>query len=240
MVYKRKNNNKNDSLIIDEERKSNSNINDSYLIDRSDYDSLNVLLSMPNLNDNNNDDNKNNDNNDDNNDDNKNDDAESKLTEKKALQDCQSIHEKSNFTFFDFIITFSSSILNFLYNFIKSIFKIIYKIICSFFKISCMYFVWIIMHYFASHLYTKLCVPNNFYGFLVSPFLTSTPHCQGLRWIVYNAANTINTMWILIGTWLCSKIMFYSPNENINSNSNSPSVSEGFNNMNFYYGGTGI
>ena len=45
-------------------------------------------------------------------------------------------------------------------------------------------------------------------------------------------------MWILIGTWLCSKIMFYSPNENINSNT--PPVSEGFSNMNFYYDGTGI
>jgi hypothetical protein len=214
MVYKRKNINKNDSLIIDEERKSNEIIEEN-----NEKQEI-----IPELIDNNYGINK------------MDHDDNLQCTEKKALEE-NLPHQN---TIFNCVFTFMNSLLNILFNFIKSILNIIYKLIKSFLKISCMYFVWIIMHYFASHLYTKLCVPNNFYGFLVSPFLTSTPHCQGLRWIVYNAANTINTMWILIGTWLCSKIMFYSPNENINSNTNTPNVNEGFNNMNFYYGGTGI
>jgi hypothetical protein len=44
-------------------------------------------------------------------------------------------------------------------------------------------------------------------GFLLSPFMTATPHCHGLRWVVYNAANMINNMWILCGTWVCSTIL---------------------------------
>jgi hypothetical protein len=41
----------------------------------------------------------------------------------------------------------------------------------------------------------------------MSPFLTATPHCQGLRWVIYNGANIINNMWIVVGTWLCANIM---------------------------------
>lgn len=76
-----------------------------------------------------------------------------------------------------------------------------------FINISGMYILWIILHYVASHLYIKFCVPGNFMGFLLSPFMTSTPHCQGLRWIVYNAANIINNMWVMIGVWICSTIL---------------------------------
>jgi hypothetical protein len=74
------------------------------------------------------------------------------------------------------------------------------------------YLVWIILHFCASHLYVKLCVPASFLGLVVSPFLTTTPHCQGLRWIIYNGANTINNMWIVIGTWLSSNLLFFTRN----------------------------
>ena len=40
----------------------------------------------------------------------------------------------------------------------------------------------------------------------MSPLMIMTPHCQGLRWIVYNAANIINNMWILVGAWIYSMI----------------------------------
>ena len=102
-------------------------------------------------------------------------------------------------------------------NFLKLIGKIILNFIIGTFKIFIVYFGWIVMHYTASHMYTKLCVPETWYGFFISPFLTSTPHCQGLRWIVYNGANTINSMWVLIGTWLCSKILFTTQNENLSA-----------------------
>ena len=73
-------------------------------------------------------------------------------------------------------------------------------------KVSGIYLLWIFLHYFSAHLYVKFCVPNTIIGFIMSPFMIMTPHCQGLRWIVYNAANIINNMWILIGAWIYSMI----------------------------------
>ncbi len=86
-----------------------------------------------------------------------------------------------------------------------------YKFFKFIFSVSGVYLLWIILHYFASHLYVKLCVPNTVIGFLMSPFMTATPHCQGLRWVVYNAANMINNMWIICGSFICSTILKITP-----------------------------
>jgi hypothetical protein len=104
------------------------------------------------------------------------------------------------------------------YFYSKKVCGIIFKIGDWVLKISGIYLIWIALHFFASHIYIELCVPKTIYGFIVSPFLMATPHCQTLRWIVYNAASTINNMWIVMGTWLCSQIMFYT-------NTNQPIVS---------------
>jgi hypothetical protein len=74
-------------------------------------------------------------------------------------------------------------------------------------RVSGIYLLWIVLHYVSSHLYVKLCVPNTVLGFLLSPFMMATPHCQGLRWIVYNATGVINNMWILMGAWICSALL---------------------------------
>ena len=74
------------------------------------------------------------------------------------------------------------------------------------FKASGIYLLWICLHYFSAHLYVKFCVPDSLIGFIMSPFMIMTPHCQGLRWIVYNAGSVINNMWILIGAWIYSMI----------------------------------
>jgi hypothetical protein len=87
-----------------------------------------------------------------------------------------------------------------------------FKTIRFIIKVSGIYLLWIILHYIASHLYVKLCVPNTVIGFLISPFMIATPHCQGLRWIVYNAANIINNMWILMGSWICSILLIINNN----------------------------
>ncbi len=109
---------------------------------------------------------------------------------------------------------------------LKNIYKIfiqtlmfLLKTLLFLFKISGIYLLWICLHYFSSHLYIKFCVPNTIFGFFMSPFMISTPHCQGLRWIVYNAAGVINNMWILIGTWLYSIIWIFNNDNNIESNS---------------------
>ena len=88
--------------------------------------------------------------------------------------------------------------------------KLIYKTFKFTIQISGIYLLWICLHYIASHLYVKFCVPNTIIGFVMSPFMTATPHCLGLRWIVYNAANMINNMWIVFGTWICSTILIIS------------------------------
>lgn len=80
-------------------------------------------------------------------------------------------------------------------------------------NISGIYIVWILLHYIASHLYTNLCVPNTIYGFVMSPFMVTAPHCQGLRWIVYNGSNIITNMWVILGTWLCS-VLVINKNKN--------------------------
>jgi len=88
----------------------------------------------------------------------------------------------------------------------------IYKTIKFIINFSGIYLLWICLHYFSSYLYIKLCVPNTLVGLFLSPFLTSTPHCQGLRWIIYNGANIINNMWLIIGTWLCAKLLIFTKN----------------------------
>ena len=107
--------------------------------------------------------------------------------------------------------------------FFEKIYDLIINI-CSFclkttiflFKISGIYLLWICLHYFSAHLYIKFCVPNTIIGFIMSPFMIATPHCQGLRWIVYNAANIINHMWILIGAWVYSIIWVIGREQNNN------------------------
>jgi hypothetical protein len=94
---------------------------------------------------------------------------------------------------------------------VNFIFSYAYKFLKVIFSVSGVYLLWIFLHYFASHLYVKLCVPNTVVGFLMSPFMTATPHCQGLRWVVYNAANMINNMWIICGSFICSTILRINP-----------------------------
>ena len=102
------------------------------------------------------------------------------------------------------------------YEGVRYFFIITYKTTKFIFKISGIYLLWIFLHYMASHLYVRLCVPSTLFGFIMSPFMTATPHCQGLRWIVYNAANMITNMWIVCGTWVCTtilKVNTHTPND---------------------------
>lgn len=97
-----------------------------------------------------------------------------------------------------------------IYTFFLTTFSFILKTLLILLKVSGIYLLWICLHYFSAHLYIKFCVPNTIVGFLMSPFMIATPHCQGLRWIVYNAAGIINNMWILIGAWIYSVIWIFN------------------------------
>ena len=82
-------------------------------------------------------------------------------------------------------------------------------------KVIGIYFTWVCLHYFASHIYSEICVPFTLYGFLISPFLTLSPHCQALRWVIYNSASFINNAWIFVGTWACSSLIKINEQMNI-------------------------
>ena len=97
------------------------------------------------------------------------------------------------------------------YYFVEYIGCITYKSVKIFFSVSRIYLLWIFLHYIASHSYVKFCTPNTISGFIISPFLTSSPHCNGLRWVINNGSNVINNMWLLLGTWLGSCFIIYRP-----------------------------
>ena len=64
------------------------------------------------------------------------------------------------------------------------------------------YIVWIVTHYISAHLYVHWCVPATFMGFILSPILVPFPHCQALRWAIYNGGHSIVAMWVILGLWL--------------------------------------
>lgn len=70
------------------------------------------------------------------------------------------------------------------------------------------YLFWIGLHYFSAHLYTEFCTPKTFFGFLLSPLLVPSPQCKAIRWVLFNGAIIIDNMWLLLGTWFCSKLLF--------------------------------
>lgn len=99
-----------------------------------------------------------------------------------------------------------SAFIENMYTFIITITKLLLNSIVMLLKVSGIYLLWICLHYFSAHLYIKCCVPNTIIGFIMSPIMISTPHCQGLRWIIYNASGIINNMWLVIGAWVYSII----------------------------------
>jgi len=126
----------------------------------------------------------------------------------------ENIHEKND----EEINSKKKIITENIYKFLIKTSTFLLKSLIMLFKVSGIYLLWICLHYFSAHLYIKFCVPDTIIGFLISPFMIATPHCQGLRWIVYNAAGIINNMWILIGTWFYSIIWIFNSDTRVDQN----------------------
>ncbi len=77
------------------------------------------------------------------------------------------------------------------------------------------YGVWIVIHYMSSQLYVRWCANWSFMGFIFSPFLVNTPHCNALIWGINNGVISIQSMWILIGYWFIRHINPLNKNEKI-------------------------
>ena len=69
-------------------------------------------------------------------------------------------------------------------------------------KVCLLYLMYIVIHYMTPYLYIQLCVPRTMLGFLLSPMMVTAPHCKAIRWIFTYTSTSIDSMWILIGTWL--------------------------------------
>jgi hypothetical protein len=76
------------------------------------------------------------------------------------------------------------------------------------FAVSSIYLFWITLHFATAQLYVKFCAYPSLYGFLLSPFLISSPHCAAMRWIFTKGGTLLDGMWIILGTWLCSKVLY--------------------------------
>ena len=94
---------------------------------------------------------------------------------------------------------------------LNEIFKKIFEMMKPFQDIIIFYLGWIVLHYIASHLYCMICTPLTFFGFILSPFQSSSPLCIGLRWIINEAGNLIFKMWYIFGAWLAAKLLMYKP-----------------------------
>ena len=90
---------------------------------------------------------------------------------------------------------------------IKNIKTYSYSITKTAFSASKIYLMWVLFHYMAAHMYVYFCAPATLSGLLLSPFLMSAPHCVALRWAIHNGADVVHAMWLILGTWLCSKLL---------------------------------
>ena len=71
---------------------------------------------------------------------------------------------------------------------------------------SKIYLLWVLLHFTASQIYVPTCSPFSFWGFIITPILAATPQCKALRWVITTGGSTMETMWVILGVWLCSQI----------------------------------
>jgi len=60
----------------------------------------------------------------------------------------------------------------------------------------------VLVHFISSNIYPSLCCPFTVWGFIMTPFMIVTPHCQGLRWIIHYTGQQIHNAWIWLGGYL--------------------------------------
>lgn len=70
------------------------------------------------------------------------------------------------------------------------------------------YLGWIILHYICIHLYANICVPFTFWGVITSPLNAMNPLCRGLEWINHNSLIVMSNMWLGLGTWITTNILY--------------------------------
>jgi len=92
---------------------------------------------------------------------------------------------------------------------LQQIFKTVLSVL---YKPFGFYMVWILLHYLSVHIYTKMCVPLTIWGLISSPFIVMNPICGGLEWIIHNSLIIISSMWVALGTWITTNVLFTTYN----------------------------
>jgi hypothetical protein len=98
-------------------------------------------------------------------------------------------------------------ILHSIYEYVMSAINTIIPALKWLYFISKVYIIWITIHYISCQLYVHYCVPTGITGYLLSPFLVSSPQCKALRWAFYNGGNIIDNMWNYLGVWASTQLL---------------------------------
>lgn len=101
----------------------------------------------------------------------------------------------------------SKGILQKVYEYFIGIINTIVPALKWLYFISKVYIIWITIHYISCQLYVHYCVPSGVTGYLMSPFLVSSPQCKALRWAFYTGGNIIDNMWNYLGVWASTQLL---------------------------------
>jgi hypothetical protein len=124
--------------------------------------------------------------------------TENNMTRKKKKYDCSGCRKLAKGTG------------NILCLIIFSFFYYVNKVGIYVWKVGGIYIVWCTLHHATAQLYVYYCTPYTLIGFLTAPFMIATPQCTGLRWCIAHGAETIISMWLVLGTWFMQKLGGYS------------------------------
>lgn len=91
-------------------------------------------------------------------------------------------------------------------NRVMTAFKVVKPYLLVVNSVAGIYILWMVLHFVSANLYVYYCAHMSLFGFLMSPVLASAPHCRAIRWVLNSGAHSIDAMWIVLGTWVCSKL----------------------------------
>jgi hypothetical protein len=111
-------------------------------------------------------------------------------------QETQTVEEKPD-----------KNMLQIVYEYFMSAINTIVPVLKWVYFVSKVYIIWITIHYISCQLYVHYCVPSGITGYLLSPFLVSSPQCKALRWAFYNGGNIIDNMWNYLGVWASTQLL---------------------------------
>jgi len=111
-------------------------------------------------------------------------------------QETQTVEEKPD-----------KNMLQTIYEYVMSAINTIVPVLKWVYFVSKVYIIWITIHYISCQLYVHYCVPSGITGYLLSPFLVSSPQCKALRWAFYNGGNIIDNMWNYLGVWASTQLL---------------------------------